>query len=568
MQIFRNLINASFEALYIEKGGIKMPYNNSSMVRGLVPKRYHFDAYNELNSPNSRDRPFFEDGVVPIGDYFLVKKLESSDTLVLQYSSVCPNGRISFKPYRLTFKKYIEMLQMALKENSDFITFDIPIEYNYGHSCSKCSDANKDCSYLLRNTSSSETAAVSFYPTDIKDALSVHFGITTQKHPSRGGKTMKTNFKKMFGMNFEFGVSTDTNIAATFMGVAIKNPRTGNYHVYDPATQSLKNYANMKFGDFRVFLLPDQSLQIDQPYKLDGKYYYVRAVDGNMATLVDAVEGTVIQKILSECVIPGMNFYTRVVALDPRTMFDPNSKTDMSKNVLAAICMTQWSKGESDFSLDGIGDDSMNGLGMLLLMGNNKDMSNNLPMLLAMGALGNDSEDGGMMQYWLINQIMNGGSAGGMDLFGSLTGATPAVPAIPAVTSHADDEVVCPNCGEKYEAGTNYCSNCGAHTVPIGKHCTNCGTKLKDGAAFCHNCGHKVVSDTCPQCNNKIPEDAKFCPTCGYNVSGAKAPAGPKQKTAKKTGTSKSGSKTVPKSKATVKTPAPEKAEEKAPAEE
>lgn len=549
-----------------------MSYGSSSAVRELVPKRYHFDAYNELNSPNSRDRPFFENGVVPIGEYFLVKELENKDTLILQYNSVCPNGRISFKPYRLTFQKYIEMLQMALKEKSDFITFDIPIEYNYNHSCSRCSDTNEACSYLLRNHSSSEIAAVSFDPTDIKDALSVHFGITQKKHSSIGGKKMKTNnFKKMLGMNFELGVSKDTNIAATFMGVAIKNPRSGNYYVYDPATQTLKNYANMKFGDFRVFLLPDNTLQIDQLYKLDGKYYYVRGIEGNMATLVDAVEGTVIQKILSECMIPGMNFYTRVVALDPRTMFDPSSKTDMSKNVLAAICMTQWSKGESEFSLDSINDDSFNGLGMLLLMSGNNDLKNNLPMLLMMGAGGDSDEAGGLMQYMLLSTVMGGGTNAGANPFESILGltpATPTAPTVPVASVESAGVLVCPNCGEEYPAGTNYCSNCGAHTVPKGKHCTNCGTVLNDGAAFCHHCGHKVVRDTCPNCNAKITEDAKFCSACGYNLNGESLPEAPKPKTTRKTGGSKSTSKAGTRAKATVKTPAPEKVAEEEKAEE
>ena len=52
-----------------------MSSDNRSLLRDLVPKGYHFDAYNELNSPNSRDRPFFEEGVVPIGKYYLSKKI-------------------------------------------------------------------------------------------------------------------------------------------------------------------------------------------------------------------------------------------------------------------------------------------------------------------------------------------------------------------------------------------------------------------------------------------------------------------------------------------------------------
>lgn len=541
-----------------------MSYGNASAVRELVPKGYHFDAYNELNSPNSRDRPFFEDGIISIGKYQLLKRLEPDGSLLLQYDNVCHKGHICFKPYWLSFDKYVEMLREALKERSDFISFEIPIEYGYiPHSCWHCEEKNQDCSHLVNEESSTSIAAVSFDPKDIKNALSEYFGITQSTNSSiRGGKKMKTNnFKKMFGMNFEIGVSKDQNIAATFMGVAIKNSRTGDYTVYDPATKTLKNYAGMKFGNFRVFLLPDQTLKIDQLYKMDGKYYYVQAVDGNMATLVDAVEGTVIQKILSECVIPGMNFYTRVVALDPRTMFDRGSETDMSKNVLAAICMTQWSKGESEFSLDGIGDDSMNGLGMLLLMGNNKDMFSNLPMLLAMGALGNDSDEGGMMQYWLLNQIMNGGTAGGFDFFGNLTGSAPATPAIPAVTVQTDDTVVCPNCDEEYPAGTNFCSNCGAHTVQKGKHCTNCGAKLSDGAKFCHHCGQKVVTDTCPKCNAKVPEGAKFCSTCGADLSKVYEPVTPKAKpTSSGKRTAKTGGTSRTAKKASVEKPVVEKA--------
>lgn len=554
-----------------------MSSDNRSQLRDLVPKGYHFDAYNELNSPNSRDRPFFEEGVIPIGDYYLTKKFDSNSSLILQFSSVCPHGHISFEPYVLTFEEYIQLLRDALKSKSDFITFDIAIKHHGSEKiyCRGCDDRSKDCTALRKHISENtsedadiQVAAVSFEPKDIKHALSVYFGITTNNHSSKGGNKMKANFKKMLGMNFEVGISKDSNIAATFMGVAVRNPATGNFYVYDPTSKTLKNYANMKFGNFKVFLLPETKLIVDQPYKLDGKYYYVQAVDGNMATLVDAVDGTVIQKILSECVIPGMNFYTRVVALDPRTMFDTHSKTDMTKNVLAAICMTQWSKGESDFSLDGLSDDSFNGLGMLLMMNGNSDLTQNLPMLLMMGAAGNESdEDGGMLQYWLLSQIMGGGNAGaennggGMNLFGSLPGFTQPA-AVAAPVSETAGVVVCPNCGEEYPAGTNYCSNCGAHTEVKGKHCVNCGAVLMDGAAFCHNCGQKVVRDTCPNCNSKVVEGAKFCSACGCDLNTGKAPAAASPKkpgSGRKTGKGGS-SRTAP--KATVKeTPAEKPAE-------
>lgn len=544
-----------------------MSHGSSSELWNLVPKGYHFDAYNELNSPNSRDRPFFEEGVVPLGDYYLTKVFDGSDTLVLQYSSVCPYGLIPFKPYRLTFDKYVKLLQNAIREKSDFITFDIPVSHVKDNIyCQSCENQNEDCAYLRKNMPDTVKAAVSFNSKDIKHALSVHFGITTSTYTSKGGKnTMKTNnMKKLLGMNFEFGISRDSNIAATFMGVAIRNPNDGNWYVYDSATHTVKNYANMKFGDFKVLLVPDRTLRPNELVKLSGKYYFVQNVEGNMATLLDAQDHTVVTKLLSDCIIPGMNFYTKVVALDPRTMFDPSSQTDMSKNVLAAICMMQWSKGETEFSLDGINDDSFNGLGMLLMMGGGNGLSNmlngeggmSLPLLLAMGGGNSDDDANGIMQYMILSQLLGGGdpnAANPQNLFSGIPGLTaPAQPAVP--TEGAG--VYCPNCNAEYPAGTNFCAHCGTPTQVKGKHCTACGAVLMEGAAFCQNCGQKVVRDTCPACGAKTAEGAKFCSACGQDLNGPypktviQPPKTPrKRSTGKKgaTGTSKPESKAAPK---------------------
>lgn len=545
-----------------------MSYDSSSELRSLVPTSYHFDAYNELNSPNSRDRPFFEEGVVTLGDYYLTKSLDGN-TLILQYSSVCPNGHIKFRNYRLTFDDYIALLQKAIREKSDFITFDIPVWYYepcYGIYCRNCERKNDDCCYLSKNKPETVKAAVSFNSKDIKHALSVHFGITTSTHTSKGGKnTMKTNnMKKLLGMNFEFGISRDSNIAATFMGVAIRNPNDGNWYVYDSATHTVKNYANMKFGDFKVLLVPDRTLRPNELVKLSGKYYFVQNVEGNMATLLDAQEHTVVTKLLSDCIIPGMNFYTKVVALDPRTMFDPSSQTDMSKNVLAAICMMQWSKGETEFSLDGINDDSFNGLGMLLMMGGGNGLSNmlsgeggmSLPLLLAMGGGNSDDDANGIMQYMILSQLLGGGdpnTTGPQNLFSGIPGLTaPAQPAVPAEGAG----VYCPNCNAEYPAGTNFCAHCGTPTQVRGKHCTACGAVLMEGAAFCQNCGQKVIRDTCPACGAKTAEGAKFCSACGQDLNGPypktviQPPKTPRKRTTGKkgaTGTPKPESKAAPK---------------------
>lgn len=560
-----------------------MSYGSTSELRNLVPKSYHFDAFNELNSPNSRDRPFFEEGVVPLGEYYLTKTLVDENTLMLQYSSVCPKGNIKFESYRLTFDQYVAMLQKAIREKSDFIVFDIPVWYRDKGThffCLSCEHGNDDCTYLRRNTPDTVSAAVSFKSKDIKNALSVHFGITQSTHTSKGGNTMKNNsMKKMFGMNFEFGVSRDSNIAATFMGVAIRNPNDGNWYVFDPATHTIKNYASMKFGDFKVLLVPDRTLRPNDLIKMSGKYYFVQSVEGNMATLLDAQEHIVVTKLLSDCIIPGMNFYTKVVALDPRTMFDPSSQTDMSKNVLAAICMMQWSKGETEFSLDGITDDSFNGLGMLLMMGGGNGLSNmltgeggmSLPLLLAMGGGNADDDANGMIQYMIISQMLGGGDPAnsGQSLFSGIPGLNPA-PAAPAPTEGAG--VYCPNCNAEYPAGTNFCAHCGTPTQVRGKHCTNCGTVLMDGAAFCQNCGQKVVRDTCPVCNAKVAEGAKFCSACGQDLNAPypktviQPPKGSGGRR-RSTGAKKGASKGAPAPKPDPKTEAPAEGEE-SPAEE
>ena len=83
-----------------------MSYGKSSLLRKLIPKSYHFDGYNEVKCPNTRDKPFFAEGVANLGNYYLNKRIDNSGNLILEYSSVCPNGYISFKPYILSFESF------------------------------------------------------------------------------------------------------------------------------------------------------------------------------------------------------------------------------------------------------------------------------------------------------------------------------------------------------------------------------------------------------------------------------------------------------------------------------
>lgn len=512
-----------------------MSYSKSSLLRKLIPKSYHFDGYNELNYPNTRDKPFFTENVVQIGDYFLTTRIDSGGNLILEYSSVCPNGIISFKPYILSFESFIELLRTALDEGSDVITFEIQTSYKYTDgNCTRCVEKNKDCSFLLKNKPSTVMAAVSFEVTDIKNALSVYFGIN-KPQTFKGGNTMKKN---ILGMNFEWGLSKDRNIAATLMGVAVKNPENGNWYVFDSVKHTRTNIAGMKMGDLPVYLLPTNVLNVGDLTKIDGKYFYVQAIDQNYFTLLGAADGFVRQMLPSESIIPGMTLYTKVVAFDVKTLTDPNSKENLSGNVIAALCLSQWSKGESEFSLDNINDDSFNGLGsclpvLMALNGSNglgnmfgsADGGLNLPLLMMMGSGNSSDEANNTIQLILLNQVLSGGNS----MFGQLPGVTTTAP-----STISEGEVYCPSCGATYPAGTNFCSKCGEATQVKGKVCTHCGTTLHDGAAFCHNCGQKVVNDTCPSCGAKITPDSMFCSSCGASlkkvaptktVGGKKSPA-------------------------------------------
>lgn len=507
-----------------------MSYGRSSLLRKLIPKSYHFDGYNELNCPNSQGKAFFEEGIAKLGDFNLVTRFDNKGNLVLEYSNVCPYGIISFEPYKLSFESFVELLRNALNENSDFITFEIHAEYL--GPCSKCQAKNSSCSSLLKRRPSTIMAAVSFDVNDIKNALSVYFGINKTNN---GGKNIMKKMKNLLGLNIEFGMSKDRNIASTLMGVAVRNPENGNWYVYDSAKHTLTNLVGMKMGDWPVMLVPVQSLTSGDLTKLDGKYYYVREVQENYFTLLEPATGNICQKIPADCIIPGMNFYTKVVAFDPKTLADPNSKENLSGNIIAAMCLMQWSKGESEFSLDNINNDSFNGLGsclpmLLALNGTSNGLGNmfgtaegglNLPLLMMMGS-GNDSEESNeAVQFMILSQLLG---ANKTNMFHAITGTTTTAP-----VNSDGAEVVCPKCGKTYTADTNFCPECGTHTVAKGKTCTKCGTKLKDGATFCHHCGQKVVIDSCPKCGAKVTPDSNFCAACGaaLNAEPSKAPVVP-----------------------------------------
>lgn len=509
-----------------------MAKDKKALLRQLVPKGFHFDGYNELNCPNSRDKPFYSDNTISMGEWFLTTRLQNSQILHIEFSSVCPRGKITFEPYVLSLDEFARKLKKAVNEGSDFITFDIKVTYSLeGSPCKNCSSKNPDCVQLRTHHPENVMAAVSFHPTDMKTALAHYYEINNNN--STGGLIMRPNNKKLFGMNFEIGLSKDSNISSTMMGVAVRNPANGNWYVFDQATGTRKNMANMKFGDFPVVLLPDKNLAVGDLIKVDGKYHYVKSLNATTKTihLIGAADGEIREIYPEESFIPGMTMYTKVMAFDAKTLTNPASKESLGSKFLAAICMMQWAKGgdSSEFSLDNINDDSFNGLGKfwpLLIsckdnnlgsMFTNPDGTPNMMMLFMLGNGNGNSEQDGLMQMMLLSNLMGGESP--------FAGLTPG--AAPAATAAAPAEnVVCDKCGTVFnDPDVAFCTKCGGktHKLVLVTTCRKCGAHLKDGAAFCHACGAKVAPDTCPNCGKTYDTGDAFCAGCGSPLL---APAG------------------------------------------
>ena len=455
-------------------------HDKTSLVRQLIPTGYHFDGYNEINCQNSRDKPFFSDNVIQFSEhYHLAIQLVNRNTVTLNFSSVCANGEITFLPYTISLDEFVTMLQIAVSSNRDLVPFEISVKYPVHSNCSYCNQKNKDCSVLRKNKPEKIFAAVSLDYQEMKDALAMYFEIIPQK-TSKGDSILMRKQSKFFGVNFEFGLSKDTSIASTLMGVAVKNQRNGNWYVYDAVNNTRKNLSNFKMGSFPLMLIPNKQYTVGHLYKEDGEYYYVRSVNSNgTVTLISATDGVIIEKLPEESLIPGLTFHTEVIAFDANSLMNANSKENVSGNLLAAMLMMQWSKGnDAEFSLDNLSDDSFNGMGSylpMLLLGNggslgnmftNPDGSVNIVAMMALGGM--DGESGDMSQMMLLSQLMGNGTSPIADI---LSTASPA-----HSTSDAEKKVACEKCGSTYPEGTNFCPKCGGklsklRSYSYGKRC-------------------------------------------------------------------------------------------------
>lgn len=67
-----------------------------------------------------------------------------------------------------------------------------------------------------------------------------------------------------------------------------------------------------------------------------------------------------------------------------------------------------------------------------------------------------------------------------------------------ALSDHASSDtgvITCPNCGNKQEAGSKFCFQCGRKLIEEPseeRNCPHCGAKVKDGMLFCMECGTRI----------------------------------------------------------------------------
>lgn len=503
--------------------------DKTMLIRQLVPRSFSFDGYDEIGC-QARDRPFWGDNIIPMGDYILTVRRNDMDSISLLFQSVCSKKNVLFSSYELTFDEFVEKLKDAAKTRSNFIKFEIvPIWPETFYCCAHCQDETIDCKKLRTNRPKTVMAAVSFNISDIRRALADYHeisGINTQKNINKknGGNNMKNKF---FGMDFKFGLNQDPNLASTLLGIAVRDPDTGTWYTYDPVNRCHKNLAKLKMGSLPIYFMPISKNQIVPGILIErnGRYVWVDEVtpSGNFK-VIDALNGDVREILPTESLISGLNFYTKVVAMDMNSLTDPTGKS-MAGNMLAAIFMMKWAKNDgqkqrAEFSLEEeIENDSFNGMGALLPLMMNKEGIDRNTLTTIMMMDQSDSDDDGITQMFLLSQLMNGGGNGLGSIFPGLGNQQGAAASTGGTTM--GEQVVCDHCNISYPAGTIFCPKCGQKTHAVGTYCKKCGAQLMPGAAFCHKCGTKVGPAMCPNCGKEVPEDAAFCPKCGKNLNAA-----------------------------------------------
>ena len=92
-------------------------------------------------------------------------------------------------------------------------------------------------------------------------------------------------------------------------------------------------------------------------------------------------------------------------------------------------------------------------------------------------------------------------------------------PAATAPQAEAPTSIPCPGCGKSLPANAKFCSDCGTKIERLADNemiCPACGEKTSKGK-FCCQCGAPLVPK-CSNCGAEVAIGAKFCPECGTKL--------------------------------------------------
>ncbi len=84
----------------------------------------------------------------------------------------------------------------------------------------------------------------------------------------------------------------------------------------------------------------------------------------------------------------------------------------------------------------------------------------------------------------------------------------------------AQEGCQCANCGNLLPANAKFCLECGTKVEKLADNemiCPACGNKTPKGK-FCMECGQPLVNK-CPDCGTEVPTGGKFCLECGTKLS-------------------------------------------------
>ena len=142
-----------------------MSRGDTSLVRKLVPTRVMFDLYREgdtnqleQNTRSPCNTPFFSNGYIEFKSGAITTKLLRDDprTLLVDFSSFCNKGHVSFETVVFTLDDFIKQLESIIDRKTDFIYIDVNVSTDWLRerdcpsytSCSKreiCKNLNSLC---------------------------------------------------------------------------------------------------------------------------------------------------------------------------------------------------------------------------------------------------------------------------------------------------------------------------------------------------------------------------------------------------------------------------------------